>query len=169
MCVFSLAELEHCVLRSEMSRPKVHSPDLISRVHPPPHAPPSAHIATRRQVLLSGIFVPSTRYDFALQRRDIRLLWALNCGSPALLSGVPVYRPTLLDAQLDAVTRLSVPRLVHVLSARGRARPATASAAAAAAGPTGPNGSFYSPGGPGPAPKRPRTWQTASRQASAAT
>ena len=56
-----------------------------------------------------GIFakhiIPQTRFSFTLHRRDVRLLWAINCGSYSLLPVVPVYVPELLDQQLDAIMR----------------------------------------------------------------
>ena len=56
-----------------------------------------------------GIFakhiIPQTRFAFALQRKDVRLLWAINCGSYSMLPMVPIYEPHLLEQQLDAVMR----------------------------------------------------------------
>ena len=52
--------------------------------------------------------IPQTSFDFALHRKDFRLIWAINCGSFSLVPLVPVYEPHLLDAQLDAVMRCGV-------------------------------------------------------------
>ena len=51
--------------------------------------------------------IPQTSFDFALHRKDFRLIWAINCGSYSLVPLVPVYEAHLLDAQLDAVMRYS--------------------------------------------------------------
>jgi hypothetical protein len=86
--IFSVSELEHCILRNDMSRPKI------------------------------GVFakhlIPHTRFAFTLHRRDIRLLWAINCGSSSLLSLVPIYEPHLLEMQLDTVMRLSMPLQINI-------------------------------------------------------
>jgi Protein of unknown function, DUF547 len=56
--------------------------------------------------LIAKHVIPQTRFAFTLHRKDIRLLWAINCGSYSLLPLVPIYEPSMLDSQLDAVMRL---------------------------------------------------------------
>lgn len=55
--------------------------------------------------LIAKHVIPQTRFAFTLHRKDIRLLWAINCGSYSLLPLVPIYEPSMLDSQLDAVMR----------------------------------------------------------------
>ena len=53
-------------------------------------------------------FIPTHRYSFSVNRRDFRLLWAINCGSESLSPYVPIYRPDVLDMQLDIIVSLSL-------------------------------------------------------------
>ncbi|CAM9706938.1 unnamed protein product [Choristocarpus tenellus] len=62
--VLSLAELEHCVLRSKMSSPN----QFISR-----------------------LVIPTSEYSFALRRPDRRVNFALNCGSSSCPPGIAIY------------------------------------------------------------------------------
>ena len=49
------------------------------------------------------------RYDFSLDSRDPRLLWALNCGRVASQPAViPIYEPVSLYDQLDSMVTLSL-------------------------------------------------------------
>lgn len=76
--VFSLSELEHNIIRAEMSFPSQ---------------------------FLSRFVLPKSHYQFALSKKDIRLNFALNCGSLSVpTSAVPVYSPDKLQAQLDKTT-----------------------------------------------------------------
>ena len=77
--IFSLAELEHCIIRSTMSYPTQ---------------------------FLSRFVLPKSTYDFAMTKRDFRINFALNCGSRSNPECVPVFKPTLLNQQLDDVSRL---------------------------------------------------------------
>ncbi len=77
--VFSLAELEHNIIRASMSYPSQ---------------------------FLSRFILPKSHYHFALARPDIRINFALNPGSLSMPSGaVPVYRADLLSQQLDRTSR----------------------------------------------------------------
>ena len=77
--IFSIAELEHCIIRAKM-------------------APPTQ--------VLSRFVIPKTRYRMALNTSDFRINFALNCGSLSSPSRVPIFRPEQLDEQLDAASRL---------------------------------------------------------------
>jgi len=86
--IFSLAELEHNIIRAEMSYPSI---------------------------LGSRFVVPKSRYHFALSRPDYRLNFALNSGSLSMpTSVVPVYKAELLNDQLNSVTKEFVGYTVHV-------------------------------------------------------
>lgn len=77
--IFSLAELEHNIIRAEMSYPSQ---------------------------FLSRFVVPKSQYRFALTKPDLRINFALNCGSLSIpTNSVPIYTPTKLEEQLDNVTR----------------------------------------------------------------
>jgi hypothetical protein len=55
--------------------------------------------------VVAQVVVPQNRYDFALRCRDIRLLWALNCGSISLPSSVFIMTPEHLERQLHVLLR----------------------------------------------------------------
>ncbi|KAG7360558.1 DUF547 domain containing protein [Nitzschia inconspicua] len=77
--IFSLAELEHNVIRAEMSNPSQ---------------------------FLSRFVLPKSYYLFALTKADFRINFALNPGSLSMpTSRVPLYKPERLNEQLDIVTR----------------------------------------------------------------
>jgi len=76
--VFSLAELEHCIIRAQTS-------------------PPSSFI--------SKLAIPKTKFACALVTRDWRLNFALNCGSISNPPAVPIYTAADLHQQLDLAAR----------------------------------------------------------------
>jgi Protein of unknown function, DUF547 len=77
--IFSLAELEHNVIRAEMSNPSQ---------------------------FLSRFVLPKSHYLFASSKPDFRINFALNPGSLSMPSSrVPLYTPERLNEQLDIVTR----------------------------------------------------------------
>jgi hypothetical protein len=76
--IFSLSELEHCIIKSGLEAPN----NLIAQV-----------------------LIPQSTYDFGLKRKDYRLLWALNCGSVSMPSTIPIFTPTKCDEQLDRMMR----------------------------------------------------------------
>ena len=78
-----------------------------------PHLPSlntPADMSRPKVGMFAKYVIPQTSFDFALHRKDFRLIWAINCGSYSLVPLVPVYEAHLLDAQLDAVMRW---RVVH--------------------------------------------------------
>jgi hypothetical protein len=86
--IFSIAELEHNIIRAQMSYPSQ---------------------------FLSRFVVPKSQYKFALTKADIRVNFVLNCGSLSIpISSVPVYTPDKLGKQLDRVTRAFVAETVSV-------------------------------------------------------
>lgn len=80
----SIAEIEYCVLKANMSRSY-----MFTAVAMP--APPS-----------------STFPHLESNSRDFRLHFAINCGSLSNIDEVPIYTPELLDSQLDQVTRMTL-------------------------------------------------------------
>lgn len=77
--IFSLAELEHNIIRAHMSYPSQ---------------------------FLSRFVLPKSYYHCALTKPDIRINFALNCGSLSIpTSSVPLYIPAQLEEQLERVTR----------------------------------------------------------------
>ena len=80
--IFSLAELEHNIIRAEMSYPSQ---------------------------FLSRFLLPKSQYKFALAKSDFRINFALNCGSLSIPSGtVPLYKSQLVHEQLDAAVKTFV-------------------------------------------------------------
>ncbi|KAK3264854.1 hypothetical protein CYMTET_26428 [Cymbomonas tetramitiformis] len=94
--LFSLAELEHNILRASMR-------------------PPNG--------VLTKFLIPHSAYDCGLRLPDHRLNFVLNCGSEAGPSGVPIYAASSigidsLDAQLDAASTCYLQQLVKVSLAK---------------------------------------------------
>jgi hypothetical protein len=86
--IFSLAELEHCIIRSNMSSPTQ---------------------------FLSRFVIPKSKYDFSLAAtRDYRINFALNPGSLSSPAYVPVFKLGRLDQQLDDVSRLYLSAAIKV-------------------------------------------------------
>jgi hypothetical protein len=86
--IFSLAELEHNIIRAEMSNPSQ---------------------------FLSRFVLPKSHYAFALTHPDFRINFALNPGSLSMPSScVPLYKPEQLDHQLNAVIRDFLDRTVTI-------------------------------------------------------
>lgn len=77
--IFSLAELEHRIIRAGMSSP--------------------SHF-------ISKFVLPRTQYSFALTKPDFRINFALNCGSISNPSSVPIYNVENLNEQLNYATEL---------------------------------------------------------------
>ena len=77
--IFSLAELEHCIIRARMSYPSQ---------------------------FLSRFVIPKSLYRFALTRADFRFNFALNCGSRSNPESIFIYNKTDLQDQLDSISRL---------------------------------------------------------------
>jgi hypothetical protein len=86
--IFSLAELEHNIIRAEMSYPSQ---------------------------FLSRFVVPKTNYRYALTKADVRINFTLNCGSVSIpTNAVPIYTPAKLEEQLNHVTRAYLAGTVSV-------------------------------------------------------
>lgn len=86
--IFSLAELEHNIIRANMSYPSI---------------------------ALSRFVLPKSQYHFALKRSDFRLNFAMNSGSLSMPTPVvPVYKPCNLNMELDRITKQFVGFTVHV-------------------------------------------------------
>ena len=110
-CSFSLFLVDHSsvLLHLRLYHPFSHIYSLNPRPHLHPHPIPSLNTLTDMSRPKVGMFakyvIPQTSFDFALHRKDFRLIWAINCGSYSLVPLVPIYEAHLLDAQLDAVMR----------------------------------------------------------------
>lgn len=92
--LISMAELEYCILRANMSKMS-----LFTAVAMP--------------------LPPTTLYpSLALQSKDFRLHFAINCGSCSMLDEVPIYDGETLDHQLDLITMRSLEDTVEIDAAR---------------------------------------------------
>lgn len=87
--IFSLAELEHNIIKSAMSRPNV---GVLQKV----------------STLGSTVAPHKHNYNFRLDYVDYRLIWAINCGSRSCIQTVPIYKKDLLEKQLNSVVRNSL-------------------------------------------------------------
>ncbi|VEU35527.1 unnamed protein product [Pseudo-nitzschia multistriata] len=86
--IFSIAELEHNVIRAKMSYPSN---------------------------FLSRFVLPKSQYHFALVRPDFRLNFALNPGSLSIpTSSVPLYKAATLNQQLNKTTEEYLGYTAHV-------------------------------------------------------
>lgn len=72
--LFSISELEHCIIRSKMAHPAQ---------------------------FMSRFVIPKSGYRMALQNADFRINFALNPGSTSSPSTVLVYSPETVDEQLN--------------------------------------------------------------------
>ena len=72
--IFSLTELEHCIIRAGMNFPAQ---------------------------FLSKYVLPTSRYTFAMNISDPRVNFALNCGSMSNPPSVPIYTVERLEEQLN--------------------------------------------------------------------
>lgn len=77
--IFSFSELEHCIIRAEMSYPAQ---------------------------FLSRFVIPKSNFRIALKKQDFRINFALNCGSLSNPSRILIYRADNLNEQLDEAARL---------------------------------------------------------------
>ena len=77
--IFSIAELEHNIIRAEMNFPSS---------------------------FFSRLVLPKSHYNFALSQPDFRINFALNCGSVSNpTTQVPIYRSNTIEDQLDDTSR----------------------------------------------------------------
>jgi len=86
--IFSLAELEHCVLRASLS-------------------PPSNFVFK--------LAIPKAKFQWALTSTDWRINFALNCGSICNPPGIFIYTPASVHEQLDEASRYFISRKVQLL------------------------------------------------------
>lgn len=77
--IFSLTELEHCIIRGNMAYPT----QFVSR-----------------------FILPKSRFKYALVRSDYRINFALNAGSMSNPQTIFVYKPDTLEEQLDMASCL---------------------------------------------------------------
>jgi hypothetical protein len=77
--ILSITELEHCIIRAQMSYPSQ---------------------------FLSRFAIPKSQYQIALTKADWRINLALNCGSVSNPQTIFIYRVDQLDRQLDAACKL---------------------------------------------------------------
>eukprot|EP00568_Trieres_chinensis_P009467 CAMPEP_0183298092 /NCGR_PEP_ID=MMETSP0160_2-20130417/5213_1 /TAXON_ID=2839 ORGANISM="Odontella Sinensis, Strain Grunow 1884" /NCGR_SAMPLE_ID=MMETSP0160_2 /ASSEMBLY_ACC=CAM_ASM_000250 /LENGTH=255 /DNA_ID=CAMNT_0025460047 /DNA_START=677 /DNA_END=1441 /DNA_ORIENTATION=+ len=93
--IFSLAELEHCIIRAQMSSPSQ---------------------------FVAKFALPKSHYRFELARSkrssptelDFRINFALNCGSMTNPRSVPIYKANILSEQLNSSMREYVSKSVKV-------------------------------------------------------
>ena len=76
--IFSIKELEHCIIRAEGVSPSNFASKFI---------------------------LPKHTYEFALKEKDYRFNFALNCGSVSIPNAVPIYDEESIDEQLDLASR----------------------------------------------------------------
>ena len=92
--IFSLAELEHNIIRCKMSFPS----QFISR-----------------------FVLPKSQFRFALSKPDHRINFALNCGSMSNPSqSVPIFKPECLNQQLNHVSSAFLQTTVSVATRNAR-------------------------------------------------
>jgi Protein of unknown function (DUF1769)/Protein of unknown function, DUF547 len=77
--IFSLTELEHCIIRAKMSYPTQ---------------------------FFSRFVIPKSTYKMALTTADYRINFALNCGSLSNPPRIILYKADRLQEQLDAASQL---------------------------------------------------------------
>ena len=76
---------------------------------------------TKPSPLVAKVPIPSTHFPgLALTQRDFRLNFCINCSSLSCLSTVPIYKPQILDKQLDEVRHFliitpSVPLIIRLI------------------------------------------------------
>jgi hypothetical protein len=87
--IFSLTELEHCIIRAGMNFPAQ---------------------------FLSKYVLPTSRYSFAMNISDPRVNFALNCGSLSNPPSVPIYHVDRLEEQLDLASVYYLQESVSVVT-----------------------------------------------------
>ena len=105
--IFSIGELEHCIIRAQMTRlaPSVCSTNPKA---PPPINSRLLKATSPLQNIPSETFnfpTPSSNYCFALQKADFRICFALNCGSRSNPDQIPIYAAEMLNNQLDGACK----------------------------------------------------------------
>jgi hypothetical protein len=93
--IFSISELEHGVLRNGM---RVHILILVSAIF----LRYAIYLGmSKPSSFIAQMLIPKSVYGFALTVKDLRLLWAMNCGSSSLAESIPVYNKDTLNSQLN--------------------------------------------------------------------
>jgi len=90
--MFSLADLEHSVIKG----------------------------AFKTNGIIPQVVIRQTKYEFALSVKDMRLLFAVNCGSMSMPSAVPIFQPDELEDQLDDCVRRCLRKQLHVSRGSGK-------------------------------------------------
>jgi len=85
--IFSIAELEHCIIRNNMNAP--------------------SHF-------ISKFFIPKSTYSFPLKKIDYRLNFAMNCGSKSLPQHIIIFKRSTLNEQLDFAMRFFLEETIEV-------------------------------------------------------
>lgn len=101
--IFSIGELEHNILRAQMTQlpPSVSSTNIQA---PPPINSRLLKATSPLQMIPAETFnfpTPTSSYCFALQKADFRICFALTCGSKSNLDHIPIYTAQMLNQQLD--------------------------------------------------------------------
>jgi Protein of unknown function, DUF547 len=89
--IFSLAELEHGIIRTQMSHPSN---------------------------FLARFVIPKSNYRFGITRSDLRINFALNCGSLSNPPTIPIYSAERLEEQLNNASRLYLADVVVKVTKR---------------------------------------------------
>ena len=105
--IFSIGELEHNILRAQMTKlaPSVSSTNTLA---PPPINSRLLKATSPLHMIPSETFdfpTPTSSYCFALQKADFRISFALNCGSKSSSDQIPIYTTPMLNDQLDETCR----------------------------------------------------------------
>ena len=85
--IFSIKELEHCIIRAEGVSPSNFASKFI---------------------------IPKHTYEFALKEKDYRFNFALNCGSISIPNAVPIYNEESIDDQLNLASRQCLEAIVVI-------------------------------------------------------
>jgi len=85
--VFSITELEHCIIRAKGS-------------------PPSNFV--------SKFVIPNDQYEFSLNEKDYRINFAMNCGSKSNPKLISLFTPDLIEKQLDYTSRIFLGETVSI-------------------------------------------------------
>jgi hypothetical protein len=89
--IFSLAELEHAIVKGEFTTDGI----------------------------VTQLVIRQSKYDFVVPEKDFCLLFAMNCGSLSLPRSVPMFIPSKLDEQLDDCVRSCLNKQLRVTQGRG--------------------------------------------------
>jgi len=105
--IFTIAELEYCIIRAPMT-PLPASVQVTNPQVPPPINSRLLKATSPLTKIPPKIFkfsVPISNYSCALRKADYRINFALNWGTKSNLAEIPIYKADLLDSQLHRVSR----------------------------------------------------------------